>query len=352
MSLLLTASARHFDTDGGDIEGTHQGYFSAIETGTWSPVVETSGRFSRPCFRFPLRDSFVEFAIPNTSTIYLQFAFWMQHVDNATDPCDWIWFRDLNDSNEKCAFQVRTRNGSLMFDKPTAEHRAWPLSQRTWHTFGCKVIISNTVGEMTAYLNGYEIGSFTSVDTIFEGANEYANRIRIGDRTGTGGGMSKWFMQDLVIMDGAGSKLNALLGDSSVITLMPDADTGQEDHTLSAGTDAFALLDDIPPDESSTYIVSDTVNDKTRVEMEDMPTGNWQPGAVVVRARTIKEGSGDNNVRTVLEHSSSENAGAVHTAPTANYEYSDPQIEEDVPGGTDWTETEVDAIECGVEIQA
>jgi len=133
----------------------------------------------------------------------------------------------------------------------------WNFDQ--WLHVEMKVIIDNTVGEVTVRFNGVEVSSTTGIDTQ-NGALGSSTKVVFINPTGN---INSWEITDIVIMDDSGSVNNTWLGDQKfVYTLLPDGDTADEDWTLSAGTDSFDLLNDINND-PATYVESSTAAEKT-----------------------------------------------------------------------------------------
>lgn len=142
-----------------------------------------------------------------------------------------------------------------------------------WHYIEWQCVINQTTGSFSAQFDGVEIDglTLTGQDTVAAGGNEFGNGIIITGLNGTN--VSCWF-DDLYIANGDTPGVIAMLGDMKVDALFPKADGNYEEFTTSSGTDSFALVNELPPTtDDSTYVESQTVNEKSSFDMDD--AGNF-----------------------------------------------------------------------------
>lgn len=69
--------------------------------------------------------------------------------------------------------------------------------------------------------------------------------------------------------DGSG-KATGYIGELQVMYLPPNADTAEDDWVPSTGTDAYAMVDEVNPNDAD-YISSATANDLTEFALTDLP---------------------------------------------------------------------------------
>lgn len=135
-------------------------------------------------------------------------------------------------------------------------------------------------GNVTPIISGTitrnSVETITSTYTLQSGTEYYlefqAQRISGGQDfyslliLGPGGGLDATY-RDLYVTD------DEFLGDCEVRLLVPDADGDDGDFTPSSGTDDFAMVDEVPADDETTTLSSDTVGDKVLVHVENLPAG-------------------------------------------------------------------------------
>ena len=129
-----------------------------------------------------------------------------------------------------------------------------------WHYFEFKCTINDTTGSFQLWVDEVEAtwdGANTGRDTRAGGNASTADRIFI---QGVSGGET--FIDDLYILDGTGATNNDKLGDVRVDAVMPDADGNYEQFTNSTGVDAFALVDEIPPNDNTDYVEHNVIGEK------------------------------------------------------------------------------------------
>ena len=137
-----------------------------------------------------------------------------------------------------------------------------------WHYIEFQCVINNTTGSFSAQFDGVTIAGLTKTgqDTR-NGANDLANSIIL--RSVFAGGITSCLYDDLYIANGAGLGVTTMLGDMKVDALFPKADGNYEEFTASSGTNAFALVNINPPDNDTSHVESNTLNEKSIFDMDD-----------------------------------------------------------------------------------
>jgi hypothetical protein len=132
-----------------------------------------------------------------------------------------------------------------------------------WHYIELKVIAAES-GAVEVRIDGDVWLSLTSVDTRarHDGVAGW-DEIVIGRNLAEQGGRSgAWLYDDLYVLDGDTSDpINTLadfLGDVAVSWVPPIADGDLNHWTPSSGGSRYAMVDEIPPDDDTTYIQSAT----------------------------------------------------------------------------------------------
>ena len=138
-----------------------------------------------------------------------------------------------------------------------------------------------------------------------------------------------------------GSGCHTFIGDKKSLWCPVNADTAQADFGLSAGSDAFALLDDVPPDDA-TYIETSATSARTDLGITGLPANTSEILTTRPAARVWKNDAG-----TALFAPSMESGGAkaattpqpVTTAPA----YSDANVPLNPNTGVPWSPSEFNA---------
>lgn len=179
-------------------------------------------------------------------------------------------------ATRQVAFRFHT-DGSLGAYRSTTllgSSAAAALSLNTWYTLEIEIVISDTVGRITVYLDGVSILNLTSQDTR-NGAPTTVDNIWLGAIDGLGVGAAQF--DDLYVTDSATKPTAAL----RVETLRPDSDGATLNLTPSAGSDHFAVVDETTVD-SSDYLQGSTVGD-----LDELGLGNLSNTPTAIEAVQI-----------------------------------------------------------------
>jgi hypothetical protein len=142
-----------------------------------------------------------------------------------------------------------------------ASSAAGIVSLNTWHHICLALDIGNT-GNARVFIDGTARATATSQD-FQDGADQFAASVLLavagtenplGDDYYIMGGNSTANLYAEVPGPGGG-------GDLWGSSYMPLADEGSNDWTPSAGTDHYALVDEIPADDNTTYLIGTTAED-------------------------------------------------------------------------------------------
>ena len=223
----------------------------------------------------------------------------------------------------------------------------YTISPYVWYYIEFKVTINNTTGSFELKVLGVSQASGTNVDTQ-NTANATADRIQF-EYHGTGSSINFWW-DDIYICDGAGALNNDFLGDCRVDALTPTADTAQADFTPQGGGANYVEVDEIVPDDDTTYVYSSTVGHRDLYTMADMPVSGAVFGLQLAwRAR--KADAGSRSARRVLKSGVTTDLGT--SQPLSDtYQTFLEIIETDPNTGSQWSEAGVNAAEIGFEIAA
>lgn len=219
-----------------------------------------------------------------------------------------------------------------------------------WCYVEVKVVFDNTSGSVDFRVNGVSVGSTTAVDTV-NTANVYCDRFVIGawhNNTANSGAID-----DVYCCDDAGSApFNTWLGEKVIEGLLPNGAGNSTQWTPSAGSN-YQCVDENPPDDDTTYVASSTVGHKDLYAMTSVKTPPGTIRAVVPWALARQDDAATRVIKTKIRENVTEGSGANHTMTSA-YQYYKGGAVDAFPNnpdtGSPWTEAEVNAMECGVEV--
>lgn len=158
------------------------------------------------------------------------------------------------------------------------------ISSGAFNHIEIQIYFHNTLGWIRVAVNNDEVFEETGLDTSYDSVaigsvghhnftsaggeswNPYIDDYVLYDFTGTAATDTDW----CPAVDGSGVATE-FIGDLQGMWQTPTADTAEDDWQLSTGTDSFALVDEVDPNDVD-YIFSDTVDDLTEFEMSDLPS--------------------------------------------------------------------------------
>ena len=158
------------------------------------------------------------------------------------------------------------------------------------------------------------------------------------------------FIDDVVILDDTGTKLNDFLGDSRIQTFFPDGDGANTDWTTT-GTSHYTEVNDDPHDGDTTYVESGTAGDRDTFNFPALNASPETIHAVQVSGIAKKTDANTQFLRGVAI--SNTTTGTSNGDATLSNEFSKPLgaiFLDDPNTGTEWTPTDLDNAEFGIEV--
>ena len=214
-----------------------------------------------------------------------------------------------------------------------------------WHFIEFKAFINNTTGSFELRLDEENILSGTGLDTRNNAAEaDEIKNIRVS-RIETG--VTSTFIDDLYICDVTGTKNNDFLGDCEVNTIFPKADGALEDWALSAGSDSFALVDDNPPDDDTTYVQSNVSTEQDSFDMDDVSSITTILGVQLTEYARFLTGAA--SMKHLSRVGGTNYLGSSKTL-AATYDFHLHVFEDDPDISNNWTVSGLNAAEFGMEV--
>jgi hypothetical protein len=210
---------------------------------------------------------FVKALPANYQRILVQFGFYASQWWGPGIPA-LVTFSD-GDARYGAQLSIGCANGKISAYRASSgvgtkigEESGASVPANAWHQIEVDVTIDNSVGAVLVKVDNQTVLNLTGQDTQYT-ANAYCNKIRFGYGTGTEGdwdaNTARW--SDIIIMDTTGSYCNALLGPRIVQVCVPTADGSYKQWDRSAGSDNYANVDEVPPDDDTTYNYTETVGE-------------------------------------------------------------------------------------------
>ena len=220
------------------------------------------------------------------------------------------------------------------------------FQHNVWNHMEVKLIVSDTVGEITIRLNGIEVFSQTGIDTQ-SGSTALCNQIQFRANDPIGG-TPNYRIDDVIFNDDQGSVNNTWMGDVEIQTLRPTIDTATADFTPLAG-DNFANVDDAPgPDDDTTYVESATPGDQDLYDMGSLKTQSLTIAALIVRSYMKKTDAGTRFIRMLSQENGTLGTGAELPMSTT-YSYGHEIFELNPDTSALWTVSQINGAQIGME---
>jgi hypothetical protein len=218
------------------------------------------------------------------------------------------------------------------------------LKVSTWYHIQFKVTINNTTGAFKVVVDGVTWTDQTGIDTQ-NGGTATINNFHLN---GMGKGLR---YDDLYVMDTAGSVNNDIPNKAlRVATLYPNAAGDSAQFTPSAGLNHNAV-DDLTHDGDTTYVESSNVGDKDLYNMDALPAGLGDVRGVQVSTMARKDDANPRNLNNTIKSGTTESDGAAKVLTTTYGPYHD-IYENDPDTAAAWLTAAVNAMQCGIEVNA
>ena len=220
------------------------------------------------------------------------------------------------------------------------------LRPGVWAYIEIQTTINNTTGTVIIRVNGNTVLNLTGQNTRGN-SNNFASSVRF---TGNATGGSNSYFDDIYICDGSGSNNTTFLGPQKVVAILPSADNGSQQWSTSSGSTHFSLVNENPPDDSTTY-VQDTVSG--HVDLWDYAnTPSTIANIKGVQVNTVFEDT-DATAFSLVERcvSGATTSDASSVAGTnGTFKVAAFVLETDPNTSALWTQSNLDAAQFGVKV--
>jgi hypothetical protein len=277
-------------------------------------------------------------AITSDDTISVGLAIKFDSVASfSANGSEFLWFRsgstDILRVGVTSSGHLRIGRGDFTSNL-VAGSAAGLIVTGAWNYLEVELTRNASTGAVNLYLNGTLVASASS-------ANTGASSI---DNVALSGGFCNFDFDDMYIVDAA-----TKLGEVSIQTIRPSADTATKDWTRSVGSDNYANVDDATVDGDTTYNSSGTVSQKDLFDLVNLSGTPSSVKAVNLVMTARKDNSDLREIRTNMKNGSTTTNGTTRTLSTSYVMYS--QIYETNPDDSAaFDGTDINAMQLGYEV--
>lgn len=221
------------------------------------------------------------------------------------------------------------------------------VQYRTWTFIEIKVVISNTVGQVTIEVDEVErLSTAANLDTL-NGSNAYVGEVMV---YGLYNNLETYF-DDAHFCDGAETNRNDLLGDLKVDALFVSGAGSHTEFTPSAGSN-FQNVDEAQSDDDSTYNDGDTTNDEDSYAMDNLssPAGSSILGVRVV-ATIRKTDAGSRKAKLIGRFNGTDYYGSEEDL-SDSYKIFTKIWDQNPDDSADFEDADVNGMEAGLKVTA
>lgn len=247
-------------------------------------------------------------------------------------------------------FKVRiTGSGQLETLRGSTILHTYPLVLATsaWYYIEVYLLVANSPnGAYKVRLNGVEILNYSGIDTQ-ETANAQINGFRVKASTNNDVRVDDMYLCDTT----GGAPHNTFLGDIRIETLFPSGNGNSSQFVGNDGnsTDNYLLVDEVDPDEDTTYVESATVSNKDTYACGNLATATGTVYAVNPILYAKKTDAGSRSVASVARLSGGTEADSSNVSLSSSYTFIG-DIRTTKPGGGTWSISDVNDAEFGVKV--
>ncbi len=290
------------------------------------------------------------------TTVGLGLAFYVPNLPTSNGRFQLCEFRDAANARQVTVYLQTTGAIAVYRGKSTGTLLATSTALATaaaHNHFEIKLTIDDSTGAAEVRLNNVTVIDISGVDTKNTSLTE-TSQVAWGMDIGNSGVTNHDF-DDFFAWDTNGSYNNDFIGDHQVLTLYPDGDTAQTDWTRNTGSTDESAIDEVDPDDDTTYVAATAAAEISEFSLDDLPSTVSAIAAVQLTGRMKKTDSGTATVQQGLLSSDvgspaapAEYSGADRNITTA-YAYWPDISEEDPATGAPWTRTAFNAALYKIE---
>lgn len=326
------------------LEAGHLGVFDAVNSA--AAISSAQARTGTYSLNIPSSSDYVQVNLPATVTggLYVQVAVYPTGEYNDGGIVGTL------DSDGDVGMVVAIDEGMIKIYRGSTSYirevAQGAVNENAWNLIEVYFLQRNTDGRCIVRVNGNVVIDHTG-DTVPTGGQENIAQVRFGAAYSVHA--TYGYYDDMIINDTAGAVNNSWPGGAGISPLTPNGAGSYSELTPSAG-DNYSCMDDVPPDDDTSYVGSDVEEEIDTYEMT-APTLDGRIGAVqwLCRAKANSEGT------TYIEPVTSPGSGADIGTPqlvTTGYAYYKEIMEANPDDSAAWETADLADIEVGLRVGA
>lgn len=221
------------------------------------------------------------------------------------------------------------------------------LHQSRWRCVEFHLVVDNAAGVFQLKVDGTQVINFAG-DTQAT-ANANVRSFRLGT-IGTAGAVVGYY-DDIAFNDITGGVNASWIGRGGIPAIFPEGAGNSTDLGLfpNGGEANWEDVDEKPPDDDTSYVFDDVIDEHDSYETEDLPaTGPISAVQWLARAKSDLVGAPE--IARILRIGGADYQGA-DMGIDANYDYYPEILDEDPDAAGAWTVAAINGMELGVKIR-
>lgn len=231
------------------------------------------------------------------------------------------------------------------------------LAAATWYYIEMKYKVGGSiqvrVNEALVPWIGSGTTTYSGNTSPGPGTAAYFTQIGLGGGDGnTVGGWGSLYLDDFYYCDDTGAQNNSFLGDVHLGVIYPDGAGTSAVWTPQGAANNWDCVNEMPPDDATTYVWSPTVGDIDLYTMQDTATTVSGIKGLLMNARVMKDDATARSYATLVKPSGGATAEvATRTTPYGAFVNQQDVSELNPTTGLAWTKAQVDAMEAGLKVK-
>ena len=224
------------------------------------------------------------------------------------------------------------------------------IHQDRWHCIEVHLLVDNAAGVLQLKVDGTQVIDFAG-DTQ-SSVNADVQAFSFGDSPHGGDALISTYIDDIAFNDVSGGVNDSWIGRGGIPAIFPIGAGASTDLDLfpNTGEANWEDVDEVPPDDDTSYVFDDLIDDHDSYEMDDLiATGTVAAVQWLARAKSALAGAPE--IARVLRIGGVDYQGA-DVAIDTDYDYYPEILDEDPNAGPGaWTVAAINGMEAGVKIR-
>jgi len=330
MSGLGAGHVQVFDSSGGATISAAQ-----MRTGAYSLYISDSNRYAASSLPASVTEVFARFGMRASFSDYMLLILF----DNAGSP-------QISLTLNLTAHTLEVRTGAYT---GAVLARGGEIHQSRWHCIEFHLVVDNAAGVFQLKVDGTQVINFAG-DTQAT-ANADVASFRFGFYVISDGEVC--YYDDIAFNDNSGGVNDSWIGRGGIPAIFPVGAGASTDLDLfpNTGEANWEDVDEVPPDDDTSYVFDDLIDDHDSYEMDDLAVAGTV-SAVQWLARVKSDLVGNPEIMRVLRIGGVDYDGAADIAIDADYDYYTEILDQDPDAGPGaWTVAAINGMEAGVKIR-